>query len=91
VVITRGVLINEGRSTARVRLDGEARFIEGESPLMPGANILSPPTVGTFGGPDYLALEHILRPGEVALFEWASGHQLKAWAETYDQGKTPEM
>jgi hypothetical protein len=87
---TRGVLINEGRSTARVRLDGEARFIEGESTLVPGEKILCPPVVGSSHGPDYIVREHLLRPGETALFEWADGHQLKEWAAKYDQGTPPE-
>lgn len=88
--VTRGVLINEGRGTARVRLDGEGRFIEGESPLIPGRKIPCPPDVGAYRGPEYLSREHLLRPGEVALFEWAYGHPLKEWAEKHDQGKPPE-
>lgn len=88
--ITRGVLINEGRSTARVRLDGEARFIEGESALVPDEKISCPPTVGTFHGPSYIAREHLLRPGEKALFEWAIGHQLKEWADRHEQETPPD-
>jgi hypothetical protein len=88
--ITRGMLINEGRSTARVRLDGEARFIDGESELAPGEKILCPPSVGSWHGPSYISREHLLRPGEKALFEWAIGHQLKAWADKHDQGAPPE-
>lgn len=87
--ITRGVLFNEGRTTARVRLDGEARFIEGESTLVPGEKIPCPPIVGSYHGPDYIAREHLLRPGEIALFEWAYGHQLKAWAAKHGQGTPP--
>jgi hypothetical protein len=87
--ITRGILINEGKTTARVRLDGEARFIEGESSLLPGQKVPCPPSIGSFHGPEYIAREHVLRPGEVALFEWAAGHQLKAWAEKHDQSQPP--
>lgn len=87
--IDRGVLINEGDSTARVRLDGEARFVDGESPLVPDEKIPYPPPVGAFHGPDYISREHLLRPGKVALFEWAYGHQLKEWADKRDQGTPP--
>ncbi|MBQ1012912.1 hypothetical protein KBX53_18515 [Micromonospora sp. M51] len=81
---TRGVLINEGSATARVRLDGEAEFIEGTTPLAGEATISRPPQVGT---PD--RQEYLLRPGESALFEWASGHTLGEWAEAYENPNPP--
>jgi hypothetical protein len=87
--ILRGVLINEGHSTARVRLDGEARFIEGESTLVPDRKILCPPIVGSPQGVAYIGREHLLRPGEIALFEWAEGYQLKEWAARHDQADIP--
>ncbi len=46
--VTRGVLINEGSSAARVRLDAEARFIEGESALVPDEKIPCPQASGPF-------------------------------------------
>ncbi len=48
------------------------------------------PSVGAFHGPSYIAREHLLRPGEKALFEWADGHQLKEWADKHDQGTPPD-
>jgi hypothetical protein len=87
--VTRGLLIKEGRGTARVRLDGEARFVDDESELGPGEKLLCPPVVGTFHGPSYISHEHLLRPGQKALFEWAAGHQLKAWADKHDHGTPP--
>ncbi len=87
--IIHGVLINEGHSTARVRLDGEAHFIEGESTLVPGVKIPCPPIVGSPQGAGYIAREHLLRPGEAALFEWAEGYQLKDWAARHDEPDLP--
>jgi hypothetical protein len=84
----RGVLINEGRSTARVRLDGEGRFAAGKTDLLPDTEIAEPPVVG-HEGTTYLRREHVLRPGEVALFEWAYGHCLKEWAEVHETGEPP--
>ncbi|WP_152603629.1 hypothetical protein [Amycolatopsis rifamycinica] len=80
-----GVLVNEGAGTARVRLDGEAHFIEGSSPLIPReSNIPVPPPVGTLDRQEYL-----LRSGESALFEWAYGHPLKEWADAYENPNPP--
>ena len=80
-----GVLVNEGSGTARVRLDGEAHFIEGRSSLIrTDRNILSPPSVGTIDRNEYL-----LRPGDVALFEWAYGHTLEEWADAYENPNPP--
>ena len=80
-----GVLVNEGASTARVRLDGEARFIEGSTSLLPAEHAIpTPPSVGT---PD--RKEYLLRPGEAALFEWAFGHTLEEWADAYENADPP--
>lgn len=80
-----GVLVNEGASTARVRLDGEAHFVEGRSTLLPGEHVIpTPPSVGT---PD--RNEYLLRPGEAALFEWAFGHTLEEWADAYEHADPP--
>lgn len=80
-----GVLVNEGASTARVRLDGEAHFIEGSTSLLPAEHAIpTPPSVGT---PD--RKEYLLRPGEAALFEWAFGHTLEEWADAYENADPP--
>lgn len=79
-----GALVNEGAGTARVRLDGEAHFIEGRSHLHRDVDIQLPPSVGT---PD--RKEYLLRPGEVALFEWAYGHTLEEWADAYEHPNPP--
>ncbi len=70
---TRGVLINEGSGTARFRLDGSARVVAGESDLVgAGRHIPIPPRVGTDVFADAFP-EYLLRPGDVALFEWGTG------------------
>jgi hypothetical protein len=84
----RGVLINEGRSTARVRLDGEGRFVTGKTDLLPDSEIAEPPVVGHEGA-TYINREHVLRPGEAALFEWAYGHCLEEWAEAHETEQPP--
>ncbi|MEU0115521.1 hypothetical protein ABZ137_17780 [Streptomyces bobili] len=85
--VVRGIITNEGPSTARIRLDGEGRFIEGESSLLPGISIACPPLAGGWrGNPSYLFREHILRPGQTALFEWAAGNSTSEWAEKHDAG-----
>lgn len=71
----RGLLVNEGRTSARVRLSGEGRFVEGRSPLAGDECIKIPVTEGE--GLHELA---ILRPGGFALFEWAGGHTVGDWA-----------
>lgn len=81
---TRGVLLNEGRGTARVRLDGDARFIAGSSELVNDREIKMPPRVGAPNRKEYL-----LRPGDVALFEWAYGHPLSDWADAYEHSHPP--
>ena len=84
-LLTRGLLINEGTGTARVRLDGEAQFIDGTSPFTGDRQIETPPAVGT---PQHR--EYLLRPGEVALFEWGYGHRLADWADAYDYPNRPD-
>ncbi|USX54115.1 hypothetical protein [Lentzea sp. HUAS12] len=82
----RGVLINEGSGTARVRLDGEAQFVEGSSELLPtsGSTMPPPPAVGT---PD--RNEYLLRPGQSAVFEWGYGHTLGEWADAFENPSPP--
>ncbi|MFJ9195710.1 hypothetical protein [Streptomyces globisporus] len=84
--VIRGLVTNEGRSTARIRLDGEGRFIQGTSTLIPGEHVEIPPVVGGWrGNSSYLFTEHLLRPGKSALFEWAAGCTVAEWAELHDQ------
>lgn len=83
---TRGVLINEGRGTARVRVDGEARFVKSASDLYRAGTVevRIPPRVGAAANREYL-----LRPGEAAVFEWAYGHPLEDWADAYTNPTPP--
>ena len=78
-----GVLVNEGESSAFVRLDGESRFTSGVSPL-DGQKIQLPYMAG--GG---IAAEAILPPGSSALFEWAGGHQAQEWADAVERPDPP--
>ncbi|WP_238009524.1 hypothetical protein KZZ52_27010 [Dactylosporangium sp. AC04546] len=64
---TRGVLINEGPTTARVRLDDEAQFVEATAARR----------------------ERLLRPGEVAPFEWGAGHTVAEWADAREKPEPP--
>ncbi|MGH7930736.1 MAG: hypothetical protein ACREQV_23440 [Candidatus Binatia bacterium] len=81
---TKGVLLNEGRGTARVRLNGDARFFAGRSELVGDREIPEPPRVGAPNRKEYL-----LRPGDVALFEWAYGHPLSEWADAHKHPLPP--
>ncbi|GAA2603137.1 hypothetical protein GCM10010399_37510 [Dactylosporangium fulvum] len=81
---TRGVLVNEGTTTARVRLDNEAQFVEGDSPLVRNSSIVVPPAVGM-----PTKREHLLRPGEMALFEWGAGHTIAEWADACENPEPP--
>lgn len=78
-----GLLVNEGLSSALVRLYGEAEFIEGDNPL-DGSHLTLPYRVG-----DGIAAEAILPPGGAALFRWASGHTVKEWADANDDPVPP--
>lgn len=90
----RGLLVNEGRTSARVRLDGEARFLEEHSPFQsefamgtvqaqPPASPRLPAQVGTYVPESGLSAEYVLRPDEEAVFEWAAGHTLREWADAH--------
>ena len=63
----RGVLINEGATTARVRLDDGAQFVEATAARR----------------------ERLLRPGEVAQFEWGAGHTIAEWAVARERPDPP--
>jgi phage terminase small subunit len=64
---TRGVLINEGATTARVRLDDAAQFVEATAARR----------------------ERLLRPGEIAPFEWGAGHTIAEWAAARERPDPP--
>jgi hypothetical protein len=77
-----GIVRNEGRSSARVMLGGEARFVEDEAKVFEGIAVKPPPVTGEYHFPSqgYVGQRHVLGPGEAAMFEWAAGHPLKDWA-----------
>jgi hypothetical protein len=83
-----GILKNEGSSSGRVSLDGDARFIEGTSPLFPGAEFHVPPTTGQHrsSSQGYTGHQYVIQPGVMALFEWAAGFPVGIWAD-----QTPEL
>jgi hypothetical protein len=83
----RGVLINDGRSTARVQMGGEYVFVEGMSPLVPAAGEIKVPAC--IGVPIGTTAEYLLRSGEVAMFEWAFGRNLAEFADAYQHQDPP--
>lgn len=78
-----GLLVNEGTSSALVRLYGEAEFTEGVNPL-DRSHLPIPYLVG-----DGITAEAILPPGGAAQFRWASGHAVKEWADAGDSPNPP--
>jgi hypothetical protein len=86
----QGLLINEGVSSARVRLDGEARFIASSSPFASAHTELPiPAQVGTYVPESGLFAEYVLRPRQEAVFEWAAGHTLSEWADAHSRPNPP--
>lgn len=82
----RGLLVNEGSYSARIRLARDAQLISGVSALAPNEQLEPPPLLGR---PD--DHEYLLRPGEKALFEWGYGHTLGEWAEAYENRSRPSI
>lgn len=82
--LMRGVILNEGKGTARVRLDGDTQFVTGPTPLVPGGVTSVPPLVGSVRNREYL-----IRPGEWAMFEWAHGHTMAEWVDAYKNPSPP--
>ena len=72
----RGVLVNAGKTPARVRLNGEAEFRAATSPLDAHGPVIALPT--QLGTPD--RNEFVLNPGQEAVFAWAGGCTLGTWA-----------
>lgn len=82
--VVHSIVTNEGRSTARIRIAGDGEFYEGESPLLPGETIPCPPLASQWRSDrSYLYREHVLRPGQTALFRWAASKTVADW--TVDQ------
>ncbi|MEW2325419.1 hypothetical protein AB0926_30765 [Streptomyces griseoincarnatus] len=78
--VVHGIVTNEGRSTARIRIAGEGEFIAGESHLLPGETIPVPPIASEWRSDrSYLYREHVLRPGQTALFRWAASNTVADW------------
>lgn len=75
----RGLLVNEGRTSARVRVSPEGRFIEGKSDLTRGEPVQLPAVEGR--GKNAIA---ILPPGARALFEWADGLTVSDWTKAQE-------
>lgn len=92
-LVVQGIVVNQGATTARITLGGEARFIEGDTPLLPGVHLYTPPIVGEYHTSDheYLNLCHMLRPHETALFEWGIGFRLHEWIARDDIDATRSL
>lgn len=75
----RGLLVNEGRTSARVRLSQEGRFVEGSTELSSG-ELVQLPVMEDMGGHPTA----IMAPGSRALFEWAHGLTLGDWAQAQE-------
>ncbi|MFD8531371.1 hypothetical protein ACFV0L_28515 [Streptosporangium canum] len=75
--IVRGVMANVGDVAAHV-VAVEPKFVEGESVLTSGI-ISIPQYLGRGNG-------HLLKPGEMALFEWSASRTVEQWAEIYKDG-----
>jgi len=73
-----GTLINEGKGTARVHLNGYADWIidEDDEPLLMGPLPAK-------------QSEHILRPGEQVRFHWADSHTIEEWADSFANPSPP--
>lgn len=70
----RGVVVNEGKGTGRVRIGPFARFVSGDA--LGFQDIPIPAAVGAVSSGEYR-----LGPGSVALFEWGDGKPVKDWID----------
>jgi len=76
----RGVILNEGASTAVITLKGETVVVSDESVLFPGEKpIAQPPELGT----SFVRPQHLLGPGQKMLFAWGAGHLVEDWVAGY--------
>lgn len=88
--VVHGIVTNEGRSTARIRIKGDGEFFAGESPLLPTEQIPFPPVASEWRTDrSYLFREHILRPGQTALFRWAATNKVIDWTVDHPGGGAP--
>lgn len=71
----RGLLINEGNTSAQIRLESGQQFVAGRSALSRDECVELPVMV------DAYPPMAVLPPGARALFEWAGGHSLGDWAD----------
>ncbi len=79
----RGVLVNEGVGTARVRVGPHnVRFVTGNA--LGFVHIPAPARVGPVGNHEYR-----LSPGAVALFEWGDGKSVGDWINSGDEAMYP--
>ena len=79
----RAFLVNEGSSSARVRLPAGSRFIDGSSSFSDehiGLPVLED---------DEMGANAILPPGGHALFEWAAGNSVGDWAKKRELPQKP--
>lgn len=78
--IVKGRLVNEGKGSARVRLDGNgARFLT-------RAEVEDDPFMFEITS---TGEERILRPGESIPFAWSDGHSLEDWVDAYNNPSPP--
>ncbi|MFD9540824.1 hypothetical protein [Streptomyces sp. NPDC060022] len=88
--VVHSIVTNEGRSTARIRIAGDGEFYEGESPLLPGETIPCPPLASQWRSDrSYLYREHVLRPGQTALFRWAASKTVADWTVAHSEEGPP--
>lgn len=73
-----GTLINEGKGTARVHLNGYTDWIidEDDEPLLMGPLPAK-------------QSQHILRPGEQVRFHWTDSHTIEEWADSFTNPSPP--
>jgi hypothetical protein len=88
-VDVKGVLVNEGNSTARVVLqeidpDGYAYFMLGKSDLLGDKTIPSPAKINSLNDK-----ECFLRPGDMALFLFGGVRKLSEWAIAHEKADYP--
>lgn len=81
-----GLIRNEGRTTAVVRLKSHTRFVDEAGPFSASVEepVVIPQEVGGEGTQAYA-----LPPGASAVFNWADGHPLHEWADAVERPEPP--
>jgi hypothetical protein len=79
--IVTGYFINEGNSTARIRMNSFAEFL----PEDPDDDLWS------FAGGQLQPSkeEYLLRPGEKVYFNWSDSHSVEEWTDAYNNPAPP--